>query len=375
MTSSDLPAKFSVAVVLVNWNGWRDTVECIDTILAQNHENLHIFVVDNDSRDNSVEHICAWCAEPKAEAGWVKHDAVHRWSDRASPPSISHQVVDRPHAVLECIAGNCRVTVIRSGANLGFAGGCNTAVRAAGLANYDFYWFLNNDSVVARDALTALLRRAGTHPGPGITGSTIRFYGASNVIQAMGGARMDVKMGTSRHIGAGSTVDDIPADIGSVEKQMDYVMGASMLVSRKFIGEIGLMQEDYFLYFEEIDWAIRARGKFTLAYAPRSHVFHKVQTSSNKAVGFSTRFYYRNRIRFTGRFYPQHLGRTKRGLLVEMLRHAAKGRWTHVRPIAATLRDAGRLATEARGSAIQVPEPCAASIPVIEQSPEDLQPR
>jgi GT2 family glycosyltransferase len=349
----------SVAVVLVNWNGWRDTVECIDTLLAQDHENFDIFIVDNDSSDNSIGHICAWCAEPTADTSWVKHDTVQRWSDQPCPPPVSHHVIDRPNTVL-AHTRSCRVTIIRSGSNLGFAGGCNTAVRAAGPHNYDFFWFLNNDAVVARDALAALVRRAGADPRPGITGSTIRYYSASNIVQAMGGAHMDVTRGTSRHIGAGTSIGDIPANAAAIEREMDYVMGASMLVSREFIGEIGMMQEDYFLYFEEIDWALRARGRFGLAYAPHSHVFHKVQASSNKAVGFSTWFYYRNRIRFAGRFYPQHLGKTKRGMLVEMLRHAARGRWTHVRPIAATLRDAGQLATEARRSGNQVPGTCGA---------------
>jgi GT2 family glycosyltransferase len=180
--------------------------------------------------------------------------------------------------------------------------------------------------------------------------------------------RVDVTSGTSRHIGAGASISDIPADTDTIEKEMGYVMGASMLVSREFIAEIGLMREDYFLYFEEIDWAIRARGRFSLAYARQSHVFHKVQTSSNKAVGFSTRYYYRNRIRFASRFYPQHLGKTKRGLLVEMLRHATRGRWTHVRLIAATLRDARGLASEARSSGNQVLRSCA---PAEDQSSDE----
>jgi len=345
--------KSSVAVVLVNWNGWRDTVECIDSVLAQDHGPIHIFVVDNDSSDGSIEHIGTWCDRPAASTTWVKHEGVDRWSDHESPPPISYRLVDRPGAVLSPPSGACRLTLIRAGANLGFAGGCNVAVRAAGPDAFEFFWFLNNDTVVARDALSALLRRASAEPRPGITGSTIKYYDAPQLVQALGGARMNVRSGTSRHIGQNATTKDMP-DLDAVEREMDYVMGASMLVSRDFIGEIGLMREDYFLYFEEIDWALRASGRFSLAYAPHSHVLHKAQASGKKALRFSTGFYYRNRIRFTSRFYPQHLASTKRGMFMEMLRHAARGRWTHVRLIAATLRKADHLAAEGR---MTTPEP------------------
>jgi len=340
----------AVAIILVNWNGWRDTVECIDSLLLQDHGRFHVFVVDNASNDDSITRISAWCAAPASERGWREHDGVLRWSNGPAAGSVAHRIVDRPAGILAAPPGDCRVTLIQSGGNLGFAGGCNVAVRAAGLEAFDHFWFLNNDTVVARDALSTLVRRACAPPRPGITGSTIAFYDAPQVIQVMGGARMDVTRGIAHHIGGGVSVDALPALAGAVEDQMAFVMGASMLVSREFVAQIGMMQEDYFLYFEEIDWAIRGRGRFSLGYAAASRVYHKAQASGRKAVRFSTRFFYRNRIRFASRYYPEHLGATKRGMLSEMLRHLARGRWTHVSLIAETLRDAGQIAAEARSS-------------------------
>ena len=342
----------SVAVILVNWNGWQDTIECMDTVLAQDHSKLHVFVVDNESSDGSIERITAWCRDPRAKAEWTRHCAVRHRSDDASGSAIDFRLLERSGEAGAPVAG-CRVTLIRSGGNLGFAGGCNVGVRTAGTEAFDYFWFLNNDSVVASTALGELLRRASRDPRPGITGSTVAYYHAPNTLQAMGGAIMDVERGTARHIGAGQSTDDIPSDTGELEQIMDYVMGASMLVSRAYVREVGLMREDYFLYFEEIDWAIRGRGRFTFGYAPRSLVLHKAQASGSKAVRFSTRFFYRNRIRFASRFYPQHLAKTKRGMLLEMLRHAARGRWTHVDLIVATLRHAAAIAEEARASANQ----------------------
>jgi GT2 family glycosyltransferase len=94
---------------------------------------------------------------------------------------------------------------------------------------------------------------------------------------------------------------------------MNYVEGASMLVSRSFLDEIGLMCEDYFLYFEEADWATRAKDRFNLGYAPKSIVYHKVGacvgTSSNPLKKSYTCDYFniRNRLLFTRRFYPAAL--------------------------------------------------------------------
>lgn len=91
---------------------------------------------------------------------------------------------------------------------------------------------------------------------------------------------------------------------------MNYVEGASMLVTRHLLVEIGLLCEDYFLYFEEADWAIRAKDRFKLGYAPQSIVYHKVGgsigTSSNPAKISYTSDYFniRNRLLFTRRFYP-----------------------------------------------------------------------
>lgn len=105
------------------------------------------------------------------------------------------------------------------------------------------------------------------------------------------------------------------------------------------------MQEDYFLYYEEIDWAMRGRQRFGLGYAPDSHVFHKSGASSSKVVSaFSTNLYYRNRVRFAARFFPGRLGTVRRGLITEFLRHTLRGRWTHARIVAATLWQSAQIA-------------------------------
>jgi GT2 family glycosyltransferase len=241
------------------------------------------------------------------------------------------------------------VTLIRSGGNLGFAGGCNVGIRAAGLGTFDFFWFLNTDTVVHRDALRALIRRGQDDARIGMVGSTLRYYDRPDIVQVLGGSLMEPATLVTRHIGAGLRADSLQIDPAQVERQMFYVVGASMLVSRHFIQEIGFMQEDYFLYYEEIDWAMRGREKFQLGYAADSHVFHKSGASSSKVLpAFSSNLYYRNRLRFVTRFFPERLGTVRRGLLVELLRHTARGRWTHAGIVVATLWDSAKIVAQVR---------------------------
>jgi len=134
----------------------------------------------------------------------------------------------------------------------------------------------------------------------------------------------------------------------AIESQTAYVVGASMLVKSAFIRDVGPMCEDYFLYFEELDWAFRGRPRWALGYAPRSRVFHKVGASSSQTVSeFSLNLLYRNQVRFASRFLPDRLPALKRVLLLELLRHVLKGRWMPARLVARTLADARALAASA----------------------------
>jgi hypothetical protein len=339
---SQLGSQPAVGVILVNWNGWQHVIECLDSLLAQDYGNFHVFVVDNDSRDGSVEHIAAWCASPHSREDWRHHHDVARWGALRQGEPIPCRILESgvPAPTLAYVAG--AVTVIRSGGNLGFAGGCNVGMRLACAAHFAFFWLLNTDTVVHQRALRALLDRALEDPRIGMVGSTIRYYDRPEVVQALGGARLDPSTMGSHLIGSGTDVSAIPADVGSVERQMVYVMGASMLASAAFVSAVGLMQEDYFLYGEEIDWALRARGQFRLAYAPASYVFHKSGATSSRMLPlFTAKYYYRNRIRIVARFFPEKMGAARRGLAMDLIRHSLRGRWAHMRVVAGALWSTG----------------------------------
>jgi len=123
----------------------------------------------------------------------------------------------------------------------------------------------------------------------------------------------------------------VPLDGAAVEQQLSCVVGAAMLVSRPFLEQVGLMREDYFLYYEEIDWATRAKGRFKLGYAPRSVVFHKegasIGTTASGGSPLSMFYLFRNRIRFTWRFHRPYLPVVLAVALLDVAKMVWRRRW------------------------------------------------
>jgi hypothetical protein len=204
------------------------------------------------------------------------------------------------------LGNDVRLVLIQTGANLGFAAGSNVGLRFA-LNDPDcrFCWLLNNDTVVGPDALAALRRTVEQNPDIGICGSLTLSYYSPKEVQAMGGKRYNYWTSRVRTFPA-TSVDQLPASEGFV----DFVNGASMFVTRRFLETVGLMEESYFLYFEELDWAMRSKGRFLLGYAEDSIIYHKegAQAGSSsdrmKRSLLSDRFLSRNRVLFTRRYVP-----------------------------------------------------------------------
>jgi GT2 family glycosyltransferase len=335
----------AVAIVLVNFKGWRDTIECLDSLMCLDYPNYHVFVVDNESPDGSFENLVEWCDQPRAEPTWTRPPGVASRSAAHPEQPVKYRVAHGDDGALPRPDSEVRLTLIRAGANLGFAGGCNVGIRAAEVGQFEFFWLLNTDTVVDVRSLSELVARAAEDPRVGLTGSTIRYYHQPDVIQVMAGARFNPKTLKERHIGAGVRMGVPGLDRNGVESELAYVMGASMLVSKEFVLAVGLMQEDYFLYFEEFDWALRGAKQFKLGYAPSSYVFHKQGATSSKLMpAFSVRLYYRNQVRFAGRFFPERLGLVRFRLMGDLFRLTVRGRWTKARIAAEALRDFGALA-------------------------------
>ncbi|MBB5187721.1 hypothetical protein HNQ57_001999 [Zhongshania antarctica] len=303
-----------IYVVLVNYGGWRDTQECLESLLKLDYENFEIVVVDNKSQNQSLEHLVSWARGEELAS-----------VDNASLAEYSQPPVDKPidYNVIEWMKEGCvnsgtlkkrRVTFIQSGENRGFSAGNNVGISyALSGGDADYIWLLNNDTVVGRNSLNELVSKfllyKKTNEKVGIIGSKLRYYHAPEVIQAIGG-RYSKWLATTKHVGA------FEVDVGQYDADesycgVDYPVGASMFVCADFIREVGPMCEDYFLYFEELDWVLRGRvSGWSVGYCSGSEIFHKeggtigVASRASGRSEFSDHLVNLNKLKITEVFYP-----------------------------------------------------------------------
>lgn len=293
-----------VACIILNWNGWKDTIECLESVFRLSGCAFRVVVCDNASTDGSIEKIKEW-ARGELPAVPASQE-LSRLNSLLLAKPIPYLELTRDQAESRAAISDRQLILIQNGANLGFAGGNNVGLRyALAGSNCQFFWLLNNDTVVEPDALSALVRFMQQQPEVGLCGSLNLSYFNPKEVQAQGGKIY--RPWTARvRVAPRLTVEELDAH----PTPMDYVNGAAMLASRAFLEKIGLMEESYFLYFEELDWAMRAKGRFKLGYARESVIYHKEGSSigSNadrlKRSLLSDKYLSRSRVLFTKRFLP-----------------------------------------------------------------------
>jgi GT2 family glycosyltransferase len=187
------------------------------------------------------------------------------------------------------------VTVIVTGGNLGYAGGNNVGIRHALESRPAFVWLLNPDTEVEPDTLERLLATAAAFPDAGALGPRIFHTGRSRIWYD-GGVVDPQTLGNTAHLNAGRPPRSTPA---SAPRDVDYVTGAAMLLRRAVLDRVGLLPEQYFLYFEETSYcaALQAAGWRTMIDPRATMVHHK---RSSAALPTCAYLYYmtRNRLHF-----------------------------------------------------------------------------
>lgn len=339
-----------VCILILNWNNWEDTIECLESLQLLDYPSFEIIVVDNASTDGSIEKVKSW-AEGKLPiiSKFIEYSLDNKplevvYYDRETAEGGGETEEEKK---LLNLPSKKRLVLIQSGDNLGFAGGNNVGIRyALAKDNFDYIWILNNDTVVAPDSLTYMVERMQEDEKIGICGSTLLYYHQPDTIQALGG-KYNKWLGLSKHIGEGLQMSNIHIKLqDKVERKLSYIVGASMLVSKEFIQDIGLMCEDYFLYFEELDWATRAKGKYKLGYASESIVYHKEGAtigSSSKLKGrsyISDYYGIKNRLLFAKKFYPQKLPVVYMGLIPTVINRMRRRQWDRVKMLYKIVREA-----------------------------------
>lgn len=275
--------------------------DCLESLLSAGYPRIKVVVVENDSPDDSASVIADWAGatDPVLRDDWPYDD-----TRRAARPLDFAE-----YGPGEASGGSLStVTLIHTGANLGFAGGSNVGLRAL-LADpeIELFWNLNPDTVVESGTPYRLAKAARDAGDFALLGGRIVYFAEPERIQLDGGILAALTAAP------GSISYDAPADTtpAPVPGSIDFVSGASMVASRAFVEKAGLMDESYFLYYEEIDWQLR-RGDLPIVYVPGAVVRHHAGATIgsgglNKPSPFSVYFTNLNLLRFTRRWFPLKL--------------------------------------------------------------------
>ena len=235
--------EFKLSIITVNYNGYKDTCELIDSIPFD--DSMEVIVVDNASKENEANHI-----------------------QKRYP----------------------QVKVIRSGKNLGFAGGNNLGVKAA---KGNYLLLINNDTIFKDFSIQPLIDRLESKSQIGMVCPKIRFIWGTNPIQFAGYTPLSKITVRNQSIGFGEE------DQGQYDKAhpTPYAHGAAMLIKREALEKVGLMPEDYFLYYEELDWSMMfTRAGYQIWYDPACTIYHKESQSTGQKSPLRTYYITRNRL-------------------------------------------------------------------------------
>ncbi|SEB84642.1 hypothetical protein/alpha-1,3-rhamnosyl/mannosyltransferase [Terriglobus roseus] len=283
-----------VACVVVNWNGWRDTIACLRTLTEQTVP-LEVIVVDNGSSNDSVARIKAFLAE------------------------VAHCQVS--------------ITLIEHTENGGFAKGTNIGIRVAMERDAEFVWLLNNDTECPPDTLAKLLREAGGNPGIGIVGSVLYYHHDPTKVQAWSGGRINPLLGTSIHYYA-------PTE----QIRHSYTTFASVLIRTAVLRQIGLLYEGFFMYYDDSDLCLRMeRTPWKIAVAADTAVLHKESASTDgprnpfmeKTIAVSGMRFLRMHSPFFALSLPLFLG-------IKLLNRARRGEWAACRAVLVAIAEFSR---------------------------------
>jgi GT2 family glycosyltransferase len=246
-----MPSK--VGIVIVNWNNPSDTIECLRDVSELAYPDYFTIVVDNGSTDDSVKKIVS-----------------------AFP----------------------YIHIIQLENNLGYPGGCNAGLKYCSANGADYIFLINNDISIDKDALTHLIVIMEKNPSMGIAAPKVYFYYDKSVIFSAGGK---VSLLTGQNFGIG--YGEIDSAKYSQNYEVDYASGCALLVSSHLVQKIGFMDPQYFMYYDEIDYCIRAkRSGFSVWMVADAKVWHKISATVKKYSGLKEYYITKNRLIFLKKF-------------------------------------------------------------------------
>lgn len=289
---SNMINKSKVGIIILNWNGWNDTIECLESLFNIAYTNYDVIVVDNGSNDESINKIKEYC-EGKIE---VKSRYFH-YNPNNKPIGIVEYVKDEiknnivKNKKINNYAQNKKIILIKNTSNYGYAKANNIGITyALEKLNSDYVLLLNNDIVLDKMVLEELVEVGNRDNSIGITGATNYYYDNPNKFWFCGG-KINFWNGNVIKIGE----NELDKGQYNIIKEVDYVAGTCLLIKKEVIEKVGKLDCDYFAYWEEADFCIRAKkAGYKIIHVPKGKIWHKISSTSKKITGFFEYYNTRN---------------------------------------------------------------------------------
>jgi len=286
-----------VAIIILNWNGWEDTIECLESLYQINYPNFDLILVDNASKDNSVEKIKEYC-----EGNIRVISDFFEYNQYNKPLKIIESTKEELNvkSKIERSDLNKKLFIIKNDENYGFAEGNNIGMRyVLNNLDSDYILLLNNDTVVDKNFLKELINVAETGHKIGFVGPKIYYYdfnGKKDVINFAGG-KLNILKGQTSHIGLNEVDNGQHNEI----KEVNYIEGSCILAKSEMIRKIGLIDPSYFTYWEDNDWCMRGyKSGYKSIYVPKARIWHKVSASN---INLTKEYYFtRNQLWFIKKY-------------------------------------------------------------------------
>jgi len=267
-----------VAVILLNWNGWRDTIRCLESLVDSDQAAFRVVLIDNGSTDGSIERIQEWAATRIAIVAYNRTQAV-----AGGVESEETRVSMFPRSLV----------LVLNGDNVGFGAGNNVGLSYALARGFDAMWVLNNDTTVDSGCLASMLRAIEAEPRVGAAGCVVCEMDHPHTVQLWGGAHVDMVLGVAPHITSPSS-----------SRSLNMLSGVSVLLRAAALREIGLFDENFFMYWEDSDLSFRLRSAgWDLRVAPDARIWHRESSSLGGRTNATRDYYYNESLR---KFFVKH---------------------------------------------------------------------
>lgn len=273
-------------VIVLNYKGWKDTIECLDSIFQSKDADYKVIVCDNGSDNDSLYYIENW-AKGKLSVQDINKNTL-----------LKNHLPSRPEYLLwnqpKYESYDAPLLLVDNKKNKGFAAGNNVGIKIAMTQeDCESLFILNNDTIILADTIKNGVDQLKKYSNTGVCSTNVKYYNEPSKSAWMPSFYLPI---------IGTEVGHKPRFIKNF---LPKYTGMSFFVTHEFIQNVGLMEERYFLYYEEFDWSYKMKDKFSMTIAKDSIVYHKEGQSSSYCSPLSLFCMIRSNILFSRWYYPQ----------------------------------------------------------------------